>query len=429
MKKSMKTGVSLIIGIYVIAGLYIVTGCEKQSDNTEISEPIQITLNAPEQLLAEKGKSFSFSLLSSVISSEETDKNISISPFSLNSCLAMVLNAAAGPSKDSVKKAMGYDDFTVSEVNSYFKKVREAVLKTDNTTQVIIANSIWYRQEATPELPFVNINKSFFNAEINPIDFSNQGNVNLINDWCSDKTNGLINEAIDKIKPEDFMYLINALYFKAIWQKGYEFDKKNTVSTNFNLGSGGVAQVNMMKAELKLPYYSDQNLSMISMPYGNGAFSMLFFLPAPTKDPLQTVVLLSDEEYLNSVIGGAYEKNQQQTVRVEIPKFKFRFNKSLNDILKERGMAIVYDPFRADFTDAFRGVPLIVSDVKQLNYINVDEEGTEAAAVTVVTFGVNSVPQFTEFRLDRPFLFAIRENTSGVILFAGRVGNPALEGD
>ncbi len=428
----MKAVVSLIIGISVAAGLNLITGCDKQSDNTdntEITEPIEITLNAPEQLLAEKGKSFTFSLLSSVISSEETDKNISISPFSLNSSLAMLLNAVAGASKDSVKKAMGYDDFTISEVNSYFKKVREAVLSTDNTTKVIIANSIWYRQEATPETPFVNINKSYFNAEIKPIDFSDQGNVKLINDWCSDKTNGLINEAIDIIKPDDFMYMINALYFKAIWQKGYEFDKKNTVSKSFNLARGGVAQVNMMKAEFKLPYYSDQNLSMISMPYGNGAFSMLFFLPAPTKDPLQTAVLLSNEEYLNSVIEEAYEKNQQQTVRVEVPKFKFRFNTSFNDILKERGMAIVYDPLRADFTDSFRGVPLVVTDVKQLNYINVDEEGTEAAAVTVVTVGVTSVPQVTEFRLDRPFLFAIRENTSGVILFAGRVGNPALEGN
>ncbi|MCK9305311.1 MAG: serpin family protein [Bacteroidales bacterium] len=419
----LKTVISLIIGLSVIAGLYTITGCEKQNGG-EPEDPIQIALNAPEQELAVRGKSFTFSLLTSVIESEEEDVNISISPFSLNSALAMLMNGASGATKDSIGKAMGFDGFTASDVNNYFKKVREAVLKTDKSAKILIANSIWYRQEATPQTLFINLNKTFYNAEIKPLDFTDQESAGIINQWCSDNTNGLIDKVIETIKPEDFMYLINALYFKAPWQKGYEFDPENTASGNFNLAGGGSAGVSMMKNDFNVSYYSDQNLSMISIPYGNGAFAMHFFLPAQGKSCETIANSLIDEVYLNKIISESAERK----VSAYIPRFKFKYDIGLNNILQSRGMSIAYDPLRADFTDSFKGVPLVVTDVKQFNYINVDEEGTEAAAVTSITVGLTSMPQTTEFRLDRPFLYAIRENTSGVILFAGRVGNPASEG-
>jgi len=406
--------------LYLLILVFVVTGCEKQKSNNQLSEPVKITLNAPEQTLANSGKCFTFSLLSSVIEAENSDVNISISPFSLNSVLAMAMNGAAGDTKDSIKRAMGFGNLSDTEINAYFKKVKETVLITDQSAKIIIANSLWYRQEAIVEIPFVNINKTYFDSEIKPIDFSDQSNVNVINKWCSDNTNGLINNVIESIKQEDFMYLINALYFKAPWQKGYAFEKDKTVFKPFSLPEGGSAEVKMMVAENDVIHYSDANLSMISIPYGNGAFSMLLFLPAQNSDPVKTAAKLSEESYLNAIIAQSYKKR----VRMEIPKFKFRYNVSLNDILKSRGMAIAYNPLTADFSNAFGGVSLFISDVKQFNYINVDEEGTEAAAVTVITVGITSIPQIQDFILNRPFLFAIRENTSGVILFAGKVGNP-----
>jgi serpin B len=406
--------------LYLLILVFVVTGCEKQKSNNQLSEPVKITLNAPEQTLENSGKYFTFSLLSSVIEAENSEENISISPFSLNSVLAMAMNGASGDTKDSIKRAMGFGNLSDTEINTYFKKVKETVLITDQSAKIIIANSLWYKQEATIEIPFANINKTYFDSEIRPIDFSDQNNVNVINKWCSDNTNGLINNVIVSIKKEDFMYLINALYFKAPWQKGYAFEKDKTVFKPFSLPEGGSVQTKMMIAENDVLHYSDANLSMISIPYGNGAFSMLLFLPAQNSDPVKTAAKLSEESYLNTIIAQSYKKR----VRMEIPKFKFRYDVSLNDILKSRGMAIAYNPLTADFSHAFSGVSLFISDVKQFNYINVDEEGTEAAAVTVITVGITSIPQIQDFILNRPFLFAIRENTSGVILFAGKVGNP-----
>jgi len=358
-------------------------------------------------------------LFSTIYGLQTNDENIAISPLSLNMALAMVWNGANGETKQAIQQAMGMGDYQQSEVNDYFKKLREAFVKTDPTVKLAIANSIWSRQGFPVKSSFYDINKNYYQAEVKEVDFTSPNTLKQINQWCSDNTNGLIKEIIKEIPSDMMMYLINALYFKGEWAN--QFDPSATRETAFTKENGSSVQVKMMNQDITLPYYQDETLSSVSMPFGNNAFSMVFILPNENVSFAAMVNQLKQPGYFARCTSGYGSAD----VNLYIPIFKIDYDILLNKTLQQLGMGVAFSDF-ADFS-GISDIPLCISFVKQKVSVSIDEKGGEAAAVTVVgmiTTSFPSNPPKVTFRADRPFLFAIRENSTGVVLFMGKIGNP-----
>ncbi|MDR1763959.1 MAG: serpin family protein [Dysgonamonadaceae bacterium] len=405
--------------VFLSLVLFGLSACNEISDEkNEYAEPIIISLTENEQKLTEAGQILGFELLSEVMKLDDTGENPVVSPLSLNMALAMVWNGADGETRDSIQKVMGMSDISQDEVNAYFKKLKETLLKTDPTTKLSIANSIWARQGFPFKESFYDLNRQWYDAKVSELDFASPNAPDIINQWCSDNTNGLIKEMIDYIPADAVMYLMNALYFKGSWSDGCGFPASSTKTEKFQTDGGNLIDVQMMSQNSDLLYYSDENLSLACLPYGNGAFRMVFILPAGTVESL--LETLKQPDYLSRCLFSActYDLN------LFVPKFKISFDAILNDPLANLGMGIAFSPY-ADFS-GISDSPLCISKVKQNTYIDVNEQGTEAAAVTMIEMKelAANLPKQATLRLDRPFLFMIQETSSNTVLFLGKIGAP-----
>ncbi|MDR1552781.1 MAG: serpin family protein [Prevotellaceae bacterium] len=412
-----------IDNILVITFCLFVASCDsKMTDDPFIkSEPIKIQLTSNEVLMKAENNNFSVDFFATLYDKIENKENIIVSPFSLSMALAMVWNGAETETKQEIQETLGLGNYPKEEVNAYFKKLNDALLKTDPNTQLAIANSIWTHKGFPVKQAFYDVNKTWYNAEARELDFFSPDAVTTINKWCADNTNNLIKEIIKEISPGEVMYLLNALYFKGIWSN--KFDANQTQKQSFYKEDGTTVMADMMFQNHTLGYYGDEHLSLTALDYGNGAFSMVFALPYQD---------VSFDEMLNQLTQPDYFENCIQTgfnnicdVDLFIPKFKIEYKETLNDVLKLMGMELAFSDY-ADFS-GISDISLKISKVLQKAYIDVNEKGTEAAAVTAVGGMATSVPpqpQKVTFRADRPFLFTIRENSTGTILFMGKVGNP-----
>ncbi|HEY5507998.1 MAG TPA: serpin family protein, partial [Paludibacter sp.] len=284
----------------------------------------------------------------------------------------------------------------------------------DPTTKLSIANSLWYRTGFPVKSDFLQINSDYFNAYVRELDFSQAWAKDTINNWCSMKTNKLIPSIIDNISSDMRMYLINAVYFKGIWRQ--RFETKNTVEANFTNELGTVAKVNMMSQTDIFAYAQDNYAKYLDMPYGNKAFSMTIILPNEEKSTSDVLNFLTPANWNNAL--SAMNKGE---VMVKIPRFKVENKFKLNNVLKSMGINLAFLDL-ADFSK-MSVKPLMISEVLHKTYVVVNEEGTEAAAVTSVGMMTNSMPVVKEFIVNKPFLYLIREKSTGVILFIGKMGN------
>ncbi|MDR1719313.1 MAG: serpin family protein [Dysgonamonadaceae bacterium] len=397
------------------------TACDadKSEDTTEYTNPISINLSEVEQKLAAEGQTFGMELFAAVMKAESKKENIVISPLSLNIALAMVWNGANGDTRAAIQEAMGMSNYPQETVNAYFKKLKEILLQTDPTTKLSLANSIWSRKGFPFKDSFFSINREWYEAQVSELDFNDPGAIDIINKWCSDNTNGLIKEMVQQIPSDIVMYLMNALYFKGCWSDGFGFPAASTADADFTKTDGSTIKVKMMSQKSKQQYYTDENLALTSIPYGNGAFRMVFVLPNGSFDALTEQ--LKTAGYLSTCLNSAHSTE----VNLYIPKFKTGYEIKLNEPLETLGMGMAFTYF-ADFS-GISDIRLCISEVKQKTYIDVNEEGTEAAAVTSVGMGLTSVnptPQPATFRADRPFLFLIQETSTNIILFEGKIGAP-----
>ncbi|MBK5195597.1 MAG: serpin family protein, partial [Proteiniphilum sp.] len=332
---------------------------------------------------------------------------------------AMTLNGAAGDTKTAMQEALLWSDFPDNEaINSYYKKLNEALLKTDPSTRLSIANAIFTNQSVTINTNFINTNQTWYDATVQRVDFSNPATTAVINQWASDHTNGLIKKVIDKTNYNDLMYLLNAIYFKGIWTT--EFDVKNTTKKTFTGEDGTIQQVDMMKQKATFSYTEDQTLQMVQLPYGNQAFSMMVLLPKEGKKLKDVLTATRQSDYWSDLKSGLREAE----VDLFLPRFKTEYSKYLNEVLTKMGMGVAFTD-AADFT-GITDIPARISFVKQDTYISTDESGTEAAAVTTVGMVMTSMPgepQSVVFNAERPFIYIIQENSTGAVLFMGAVKN------
>lgn len=391
----------------------IFTSCEKPDVQVK---PIELPQKAGEVISADN--QFGFDLYQRLAVSAEQDENLLISPLSISQALAMTYNGAAGDTKTAMEEAMRTAGIELEELNDINKALVSALVSHDPRVTLDIANSIWYRQEYTIREDFVRRNQDHYAAQVNPMDFNNPASKDIINQWVNDQTRGKIKEIVREIKPQSFMFLINAIYFKGLWTN--EFAKKDTEKALFYLDDGGSVTVDMMYQKADLKVAANELFTSAELPYGRGNWSMYLFLPAYGKKLSEVESQLTASnwaEWLN-----AY--SEVKGAKLFLPRFKFEYEKALSELLAQMGMGVAFSPL-ADFTGILPEGGLMISEVRHKTFIEVNEEGTEAAAVTSVEMELTSVGDYLMF--NRPFLFAIAERSTGSVLFLGRVAKPVEE--
>jgi len=409
----------IITSIFII--LLIGYSCEK----TKVEEPgpTEINLTQKGKILVEANNLFGIKLFKEVLKAEEPGENVMISPLSVSLALAMTYNGADGDTKVAMEKILELYGLTVDEINENYKTLIDALASVDPKVLMSIANSIWYKQEFDVEQDFINVNQDYFYAEVSPLDFNDPESVTTINNWVANKTNDKITEILDEIPVDAVMYLINAIYFKGIWK--YEFEESNTEEKPFYLSDGTTKDVPMMVQEGSFNYFSNDILQAVEMPYGAGNYSMIILLPQYNKTPDDIIDQLNNDNW-NSWLSEFYEAEK---IQIHLPKFKFEYKNKLNDELINMDMGIAFDPYNADFSKINSLEQLFISRVIHKSFIEVNEEGTEAAAVTMVEISLTSSGGETgiHFYVNQPFIFAIKEKYTNTIIFIGKVMEPEYE--
>lgn len=402
-----------IAAIIITAGM--LSSCEKSDEPAE-KGPKEIQLTEKSTEIIEADRSFGFELFREVYNLSE-EENLMISPLSVSYALGMTNNGAAGSTLDAFREVLHFGNLTDQEVNESYKDLMGQLVTLDDRVTFTVANSIWYALGFDVLSAFIETNQEYFDAGVEEIDFSDPQTVDIINKWIEDKTNGKIKDMLDFIPPEAVMYLINAIYFNARWK--YEFEKDKTYEGSFTLGDGSDYPADFMIVDGGFRYTSNEDFQAVELPYGDSAFSMVVMLPAGDKN-ITDIVDKMDTEHWNSWFGNS----QMTNVRVELPKFKYGFKSLLNDPLSNLGLGIAFSD-GADFTRINPAGNLYISRVIHQTFIDVKEEGTEAAAATIVEISYTSSGggSYT-FRLDRSFLYVIKENSTGAVIFIGKVGKP-----
>jgi serpin B len=402
--------------LLILFATLILVSCEKQPGPEEILTPKDIPLAKSTQDMIKSDNVFGFTVFQKVLEQNPETDNVFISPTSIALALAMTYNGANGETKAAMESTLQKSGLTTEEINSGYKSLIDALVSVDPKVLLEIANSIWYEQTFSVLQSFIDVNQQFYNALVSPLDFTSPESPGTINGWVNDKTHGKIPEVIDEISGDVVMYLINAIYFKGKWK--FDFEKNNTEEESFTLKNGETVDVPFMKQETTLPMLSNELFTMVEMPYGQGNFCMDIILPEDGHTTDEVIAALSSENW-DTWIAGLTERN----IDLWFPKFKFTYKNELNDELSDLGMGIAFSDM-ADFSGINGTGGLNISKVLHKSFVEVNEEGTEAAAVTVVEVELTSAGPGNTLKIDKPFLFAIREVKTGTILFIGRVQNP-----
>ena len=364
---------------------------------------------------------FGFKLYSQLIG-EAAGKNTFVSPSSIAMCLSMAYNGAAAETKAAMAQALETQSMSLESLNQAYGQFRAALENPDAKVKLQIANSLWARQGLQFKTDFVQRNKDYFGAQVTALNFGDPGAPATINQWVSEKTNGKIDKIVDQIDPSSVLFLINAIYFKGAWAK--EFNKAATKEHPFTLAGGNASQVPMMSQSGSYQYLETPAFQAVSLPYGGGRVSFYVFLPAVSSNLSGFEKTLTYDNWEKWM--GEFRPNDGD---IGLPRFRVEYEATLNDALKALGMGVAFDEMRANFSGMIQmgGANVFISRVKHKTYGEVNEEGTEAAAVTSTEMRATSMRQPRQrfsMIVDRPFFLAIRDNTTGAVLFMGSIYDP-----
>ena len=402
-----------LFSVFSIAILLV--ACTNNAENPSITDLIPTEKSA--QVIAADNQ-FGLELFQKINASLDEPKNTMISPMSVSLALAMVYNGAEGNTKKQMEEMLHKAGLTPEDINQSYKDLVSGLASHDPKVELSISNAIFYRNAFPVKDDFKTTNRNYYDAQVSGLDFSRiSETLNTVNGWVNTKTKGKIDKIIEEVKPEDIMYLLNAIYFNGEWK--YRFDTKDTQEMAFTKEDNTMIQVPSMYIEKPFNYYEHQNFELLEMPYGSGKYSMLIFLPALGKNTNDVISQMTSGNMENWI-----SKLTEQKKKVYLPKFEFQFSNSLVDELMALGMTDAFNDAKANLSGISDAAQLVISAVMHKSYIKVDERGTEAAAVTGITVGVTSMPIDNPFRVDRPFVFAIREKDTQAILFIGKVMNP-----
>ena len=345
------------------------------------------------------------------LNAEDSSENIFISPYSISSALTMALNGAEGNNRAEMEKVLHYEGMSREQLNRGYAYETERLSSLDQKVTLQNANSIWIRDGFEIKKDFIDINRRYLSAEAQALDFDDPSSVEAINGWVSEKTNRLIPSVITPPIPrEAIMYLINAIYFKGEWTT--EFKPEDTQEKDFHALDGKTDKVSMMQRKGKIDYFSNGELQAVRLPYGNEKMSMVLVLP--DKEINQWIDGMNADKWKELVAGF----HPVRDLELQVPKFKMEYGlKELNGVLTGLGMKEAFSD-GADFSGIAENV--CISRVLHKAVVDVNEQGTEAAAVTSVEMVLTSFQEPVAFIADRPFFFAIVDNEEGNLLFMGK---------
>ena len=412
---------------YVLAAAGVmligVLGCSQVNDNTSAlaksplptESPSTKKTVTPDTKVVAANTKFGFKLFSEVWKKDSKD-NIFVSPSSVAIALAMTYNGASGSTQQAMAKALELQGISLEEINSSNAALKALLENPDAKVQLTIANSLWANKDTSFKSEFIQRNKDFYNAKVTNLDFKDSRSSGIINTWVNENTGGKINKIVETIQPSQVLFLINAIYFKGNWKN--EFDKNKTAEYPFYVASDKQKQHPMMSQTGDYRYLENEQFQAVSLPYGkDGKISLYVFLPKQN----------SSKAFYESLNSDNWERWMAQFSKqegfVRLPRFKINYDITLNDALSDLGMGEAFSS-RANFSAM--GKNLAISQVKHKTFVEVNEEGTEAAATTSVGIVATSAVETKPFRMivDRPFFCAVRDNQTGSVLFMGSIVEP-----
>ena len=396
-----------------------------------VTEPQTITLTEEQQVFAHDNNQFTLNFLKTVSEADRSGKSFIYSPLSITYVLGMVNDAATGLTQQELEQTLGFHKGGIKAVNDYCKKLIEGLPKADKDVTLDIANAIFVNQKYTLIPQFEQDMKDYYNAKAAALDFSSPQTLGQINGWCNDRTKGMIPEILDEVNPDMVSYLLNAIYFKADWAS--KFDTNNTKNETFTTETS-TTTLPMMHQNVLISYLKTNTYSAVILPYGSGLWNMTVLLPEEGVTTDDLIKEVAQSSVLNNPgwceTGGNVFQGYQ--VDLKLPRFettsdtdKLNVDKGLVGLMKNMGIKLVFDSDFAEIPNMCDNSNLYISMMRQKAKIMVNEEGSEAAAVTVAgvncttSVGPAEYPKAT-FHANRPFVYVISEASSGVILFVGK---------
>ncbi|MBD2561284.1 MULTISPECIES: serpin family protein [Nostoc] len=407
--------------------LFSVLGCSQvesnknalaQSSLPQPETPLQKKTVKTDTRIVDSSNKFGFKLFSEVLKGDN-EKNVFISPSSVAIALAMTYNGASGSTQQAMAKTLELQGMNLPEINSSYAAVLKQILDNqDAKVQLSIANSLWANQDVSFAPDFLKRTQDFYQAKVSNLNFKDAAASSIINNWVEENTKGKITKIVETIEPNQVLFLINAIYFKGNWSN--EFDKSQTAQYPFYITSGRRKQHPMMSQEGDYRYYENEQFQAVSLPYGkDGKLSFYIFLPKQNSNLKAFYQNLNVENWQKWMT----QFNKQKGF-IRLPRFKIDYDVTLNDALKTLGMEEAFSD-KANFSGM--GKNFAISQVKHKTFVEVNEEGTEAAAATSVGIVATSLREEPEpFRMivERPFFCAIRDNQTGSLLFMGSIIEP-----
>ena len=367
--------------------------------------------------LVDANTKFGFKLFQEVLK-QDSNKNIFISPTSIAIALSMTYNGASGKTQQAMANALQFQGMSLQDINQANEVLKSTLEKADPDIQLSIANSLWARQGISFKPEFMQKNQQFYGAKVTELDFAKPDAPNAINNWIKENTNGKIDQIVNQLNSDDVLFLINAIYFKGKWTK--PFDKGQTDERPFYLANGSQKQHPMMSQSGRYRYYENETFQAVSLPYGKGNLSLYVFLPKTTTNLDSFQQQLSPQNWQQWM-----NQFHMRQGSIQLPRFKFDYNIQLNNALKALGMEEAFSD-GANFSN-MTSSSVAIDEVKHKTFVEVNEEGTEAAAVTSVGITMTSAPMPEapfQMVVDRPFFCAIRDNQTGTVLFMGSIREP-----
>lgn len=369
-------------------------------------------LTASEHSVLDASNAFSFGLWHT-INQATRDSNVFVSPLSVSFALGMTMNGANDRTYQEIASALQFEGVPLASIDSGYKSLIGLLGTLDPSTTLAIANAIFYKSGIPFTHSFLNDAAKWFDAEVKPQNFDDKpATLKAVNGWADAKTNGKIPKLLDDYDPRMVMFLLNAIYFKGSWRE--RFDPALTADAAFH-AVGGDQTKPLMHREARMSYAETSTYQAVDLPYGDSAFTMTVILPKPGSSVESVAAGLTPDSW--STLASSYHN---QLVDLFLPKVTLSWKRALIPDMQALGMRLVFTD-AADFSRMTTNYPVAISLLQQNTFVAIDEEGTEAAAVTIVGVVPTSAPVAVTMRVDRPFIFVIRERLSGTVLFMGKI--------
>ena len=428
-----------LLAVVVLSSTMV--SCSSSEDDVDLGEakkvvnmlstPQPIQLTPEQQVFANDNNRFTLNFLKTVNDGDQSGQSFIYSPLSITYVLGMVNDAATGQTEKELEQTLGFHEGGIQAVNDYCKKLIDGLPMVDISVTLNIANAIFVNKNIAKLKPqFEQDMQTYYDAKAEALDFTASSTLDHINGWCNEKTKGMIPKILDEVDPNMVTYLLNAIYFKADWAS--KFDQKYTKNESFTKEKGeGSTKLPMMRQNVLIKYLKNDTYSAIEMPYGNGYWKMTVMLPEEGKTTDDIINRLANCGFLegHGFCGTMGDNYSSYEVDLKLPRFETSSDTDLVSgkligLMQKMGIHLAFDREFAEIPNMCER-PIYINMMRQKAKIKVNEEGSEAAAVTIAggmyTSGIGSIeyPKVT-FHANRPFVYVISELRTGIILFVGK---------